>query len=130
MKFLNVLPFAILLICFCSNYSVAQEESTTSQENQEQEINKNLDEFAQLLSLTEEQKPQFKAISKKYLAKMMKVRDSDQGKIGKYKKVKSIRKKRNAEMKELLSEEQFKLYKEKQKELQKKMKENREKSEG
>jgi hypothetical protein len=41
-------------------------------------------------------------------------------------KVKAIRKDQNAEMKELLSEEQFAVYLEKQKEMQEKMKARRE----
>ena len=48
--------------------------------------------------------------------------------MSKYKKVKSIRKNKDAEMKHLLSKDQYKVYLEKQEEMQKKMKEQRRKN--
>jgi len=45
--------------------------------------------------------------------------------MSKFKKVKSIRKNKDAEMKTLLSKDQYKVYLEKQKEMKKKMKERR-----
>ena len=45
--------------------------------------------------------------------------------MGKYRKVKSIRKNKDAEMKRLLSKDQYNVYLEKQEEMKKKMKERR-----
>ena len=119
----SLLIFIALLAT--SNTNFAQTNSAELTDQQKEELNKNIEEFAQTLSLSEEQRIQFEEITIKYTAQMMEVRDSDSGKMKKYKKVKSIRKKRNAEMKELLSKDQYKVYLEKQKEIQKKMKERR-----
>ena len=124
----SLLIFIALLAT--SNTNFAQTNSAELTDQQKEELNKNIEEFAQTLSLSEEQRIQFEEITIKYTAQMMEVRDSDSGKMKKYKKVKSIRKKRNAEMKELLSKDQYKVYLEKQKEIQKKMKERRSNSDG
>ena len=74
---------------------------------------------------SEEQKPQFEEITKKYAKQMKAVKDSDGSRMSKYRKVKSIRKNKDAEMKRLLSKDQFNVYLEKQKEMRKKMKARR-----
>lgn len=115
------LSFILLLlslpICF-SQSSVEQLD-----EEQKMEMKKNMEDFAKSLQLTEEQKPEFVAISEKYGQQMLELKDSNSSKWKKYRKVKSINKSRNKEMKKLLTEEQYQLYVKRQKELQKKMKE-------
>ncbi len=86
-----------------------------------------MEEFFLALDLSEDQKPQFREISRRYAEEMKAVRDGGGGKFQKFKKLKAIRENKNAEMKDLLSEEQYQVYLEKQEENQKKMKENRKK---
>ncbi len=82
-------------------------------------------EYLQKLDLSEEQKPKFKEITKKYAFQMRTLKTSGKSKFAKYKEYKSIKGSKNKEMKALLSAEQFKIYKEIQKEIQKKIKEKR-----
>jgi hypothetical protein len=56
---------------------------------------------------------------------MIAVKASGARRMSKYKKVKSIRKNKDAEMKTLLSKDQYKVYLEKQEEMSKKIKERR-----
>ena len=94
-------------------------------QEQQAEMKKNMEEFVKVLGLSEDQKPEFGAITKKYAKQMVALRDSEASKMQKYKKLQSISKNRNAEMKEILSKEQYDAYVEKQKEMQKKMREKR-----
>jgi len=73
------------------------------------------------MQLDESQKPVFLSISKKYGHHLMELKDSKKSKWSKYRKMKSLIKSRNKEMKKLLSNEQYKIYLDKQKEMQKKM---------
>ena len=87
-----------------------------------------MEAHAAALHLSEEQKPKFKEITKKYAKQMKAVKDSGARPMRKYRKVKSIREDKNAEMKSLLSQDQYKVYLEKQEEMTKKMKERRKKN--
>ncbi|NER11842.1 hypothetical protein GWK08_00160 [Leptobacterium flavescens] len=82
-------------------------------------------EFTSKLNLSEAQKPRFIEISKRYADQMRNLQNSSKSRFGKYKEFKSIRKNKDAEMKRLLTADQFKTYKEIQKEVEKKVRENR-----
>ena len=125
MKSLKVLSifFAIFFLGTNINFAQAQEMELTDE--QKEEMAQNLEEFNEVLKLSEEQKTEFAAITKKYAKQMKAVKDEGGSKLSMYKKVKSIRKDRNKEMKGVLTEEQYDAYLEKQKEIQKKMKEKK-----
>jgi len=82
-------------------------------------------EYLQKLDLSEEQKPKFKEITKKYAAQMKTLKTSNKRKFVKLKEFKSIIDSKNKEMKVLLSTEQYVVYEEMQKERLQKMKEKR-----
>ena len=82
-------------------------------------------EYLVKLDLSEEQKPKFEEITKKYALQMKTLKSSDKHKFAKYKEYKSIKGSKDKEMNALLSAEQFKIYKETQREIQKKIKEKR-----
>ena len=84
-----------------------------------------MEEYATALQLSEEQKPKFEEITEKYAKQIKAVKNSDGRRRSKYKKVKSIRKNKDAEMKSLLPKDQYKVYLEKQEEM---MKERRKKN--
>lgn len=125
MKVLKILSLFFALCLIGTNTTFAQSRATNLTEEQKEEIKKNLEEYAAALHLSEEQKPKFEEITKKYAKQMKAVKDSGGRRINKYRKVKSIRKNKDAEMKQLLSKDQYKGYLEKQEEMQKKMKERR-----
>ena len=127
MKSLKILClfFALCLIGTTTNTTFAQSRGANLTEQQKEKIKKNLEEYAAVLHLSEEQKPKFKEITKKYAKQMKAVKDSGGSRMSKYRKVTSIRKNKDAEMKQLLSKDQYKVYLEKQEEMQKKMRERR-----
>ena len=113
--------FIALLLVGITNINAQTKREDLSDE-QKEEIKKNVEEYAASLNLTDVQKPEFEAITKKYAKQMKAVRDNGVGKFKKYRKLKSIRKNKDKEMKQLLNPEQFKTYLEKQEERKKEMK--------
>lgn len=125
MKSLKIVSFFFAFFLLGANISFAQSQETKLTDEQKEQMAQNMEEFQEALNLSEKQKPEFEAITKKYAGQMIAVRDGGGSRYSKYKKVKAIRKNRNAEMKKLLSKEQYEAYLEKQEEMQKKMKEKR-----
>ncbi|MBX2877931.1 MAG: Spy/CpxP family protein refolding chaperone [Saprospiraceae bacterium] len=119
--------FSVLFAFFVlgANTSFAQSPGAQLTDEQQKEMAQNMQAFVEVLNLTEEQKPEFESITKKYATQMKAVKENGGGKYKMYRKVKSIQKSKNAEMEKLLSKDQYKTYLEKQKEMQKKMKEKR-----
>ena len=128
MKLLKILSLFFALFLIGINTNCAQSRATNLTEEQKEEIKKNLEAYAAALHLSEEQKPKFEEITKKYAKQMIAVKDGGGRRMSKYKKVKSIRKNKDAEMKRLLSKDQYNVYLEKQEEIQKKMKGRRRKN--
>jgi len=125
MKSIKVLPLFIVLFFTGINTFYSQSNVDNLTEGQKAEIKKNLEEYAAVLDLSEDQEPKFQEITKKYAKQMIAVKDSDERRMSKFKKVKSIRKDKDAEMKTLLSKEQYKIYLEKQEEMKKRINERR-----
>ncbi|MEM6800249.1 MAG: hypothetical protein AAF696_02535 [Bacteroidota bacterium] len=123
MKLFKMLSLMSALVLFSTNISLAQENEPSAE--QKTEMAKAMQEYVEALNLSDDQKPEFEAIMKKYLPKLKAVKDSGEGKFQMYKKVKAIRKDQNAEMEKLLSEKQYEAYLEKQEEMQERMKAKR-----
>ena len=128
MKTLKILSLLFALFLIGTNTSFAQSKTADLTEEQKEELSKNLEAYFDALNLTEEQKSEFEAITKKYAGQMKSLKDSGGSRFSKYRKMKSIRSNKNAEMKKLLSKDQYKVYLDKQEEMQKKMKERRKNS--
>jgi hypothetical protein len=127
MKSLKMLSLLVALFFISMNGLVAQSKADNLTEEQKETLAKNIEDYFEALNLTEVQKTEFEAITKKYAEKMKAVKDGGGRKLQKYRKVKSIRKDKNKEIKKLLSEEQYKVYLDKQAARQKEMKERRSK---
>jgi len=112
--------FIVLLLVGITDIN-AQTKRENLSEEQKEEIKKNVEEYTTSLNLTAIQKTEFEAITRKYAKQMIAVRDSGGGRFKKYRKLKSIRKNKDKEMKQLLNPEQFKTYLEKQEERKKEM---------
>jgi len=122
MKSLKVLSVIFALFLIGTNTTFAQSRANDLSEEQKEGIKKNLEEYASALDLSEDQRPKFEEITKRYAKQMIAVKDSGGRRMSKYKKVKSIRKNKDAEMKKLLSKDQYKVYLKKQEEMRKKIK--------
>lgn len=125
MKSLKILSFFFALFLVGANTSFAQSQATKLTDEQKEELAQNMEEFLEVLNLSEDQKPEFETITKKYAEQMQAVKDGGGSKFSMYRKVKSIWKDKNSEMKKLLSKDQYEAYLEKQEEMQEKMKEKR-----
>ncbi|WP_459212233.1 hypothetical protein [Aquimarina rhabdastrellae] len=84
-------------------------------------------EYIERLALEEHQRDPFFEISKKYGTQLRSLKNSSQSRFSKYRAYKEIQKNKNREMKTLLSSHQYEVYLDIQKEVQKKMKEQRKK---
>ena len=113
--------FIALLLVGITNINAQTKRENLSDE-QKEEIKKNVEAYATSLHLTATQKTEFEAITRKYAKQMQVVRNSGGHKFKKYRKLKSIRKNKDKEMKPLLNPEQFKTYLEKQEERKQQMK--------
>ena len=111
-----------------ANTTFAQSRAANLTEEQKEEIMKSLEVYATALDLSDDQQPKFEEITKKYAKQTIAVKDSGERRISKYKKVKSIRKNKDAEMKTLLSKDQYKVYLGKQEEMKNRLKERRQKN--
>jgi predicted RNA binding protein with dsRBD fold (UPF0201 family) len=127
MKSLKMLSLLVALFFISMNGLVAQSKADNLTEEQKETLAKNIEDYFEALNLTEVQKTEFEAITKKYAEKMKAVKDGGGRKLQKYRTVKPILKDKNKEIKKLLSEEQYKVYLDKQAARQKEMKERRSK---
>ena len=90
------------------------------EENQKERLRKL--EYLKKLDLSNEQKPRFKEIIKKYALQIKTLKSSDKSKFAKYKEFKSIMNSKNKEMKVLLLEKQYIVYEKAQIEFIRKIK--------
>jgi hypothetical protein len=125
MKLLKVFSLLFALFLIGTNTTFAQSRANDLSKEQKDEIKKNIEEYASALDLSEDQRPRFEEITKRYAKQMKAVKDSGGRRMSKFKKVKSIRKNKDAEMKTILSKDQYKVYLEKQEEMKDKMKQRR-----
>ncbi len=121
MKSMKIMSLSLLLL-FASHFATAQTDTPKLSQEQKEALKENIESFVTALDLTEEQKEEFVSIKKKYAHEMAALKESDKSRMAKYQEVKGLRKAQNKEMKEILTEEQYDLFLEKQKEIQKKMK--------
>jgi len=109
------------LLFFCTSFVFSQTPLSNLTEEEKVEMEEDFKEMLNALHLSDAQKPEFISISKNYGNQLFALKESDAYKMSKYRKMKSIVKSRNQEMENLLSAEQYKIYLEKQEQIQKKM---------
>lgn len=118
-----VKTFIISLVTVMTGNVVHAQFNMTEQEKEEA-IEAFL-EFQDELDLTDAQKEQFETINTSYFEGLAELKNSDQRKLEKYKVFKKLSSTRDSEMKKVLDERQFDLYKEFQKKNREKMKNKR-----
>ena len=101
--------FVIITSIFLSAILNAQEGSLTY-ENKEK-ISQQFEEHFKELNLSDQQKSKYIQISKKYGLQMKFLKNSNESKFNKYRKIKGIKKSKDKDMKALLNNEQYNLYK-------------------
>ena len=128
MNSIKILFLFFALFLSGTNIIFAQSRAANLTEQQKEKINNNVEAYATALQLSEAQKLKFEEITKRYAKQMKAVKDSGGRPMSKFKKVKSIHENKDAEMKSLLSKDQYKVYLEKQEEMKKKLRERRKKN--
>ncbi len=113
---------ALLLLTFTIACLSLQAQENPDYGTPEERAEKMTTEMEKALPQKEEQVPKIKALNLKYAQIIQdEVLDKDLSMFGKYKKMKSINKKKEKELKPLLSEEQYENYEELKSEQSKKM---------
>lgn len=122
MKMFNYLALVLLIMAGINSTACAQPEMNLSEE-QKEAMQKELEVYATELGLSESQKPEFKNITVEYFSALKELKDGTQSRREKYKTMRSLKAEKNDQMKNLLSKEQYKVYKEHEKKQDEKMKE-------
>ncbi|MGB1295593.1 MAG: hypothetical protein ACPG6V_08935 [Flavobacteriales bacterium] len=117
------LVLSISLMFILSINVLAQEKELSAEQKTKMEAQ--LNEYFSKLDLTEDQKPKFEEITKRYGQEMMDLKSGSQSRMEKYKAYKAVKSNKDKEMKALLSEKQYDVYTQAQKDMKKKMKEKR-----
>lgn len=110
----KVIVFA--MFCFSSVIGFGQEVYSS------ESLKENIEKQIEALNLSETQEVEFKAINEKYRVEFEEIQRSEGSRMSKFKALKKMRKAKNEEVEALLDEDQYKMYKDFQKENQNKMK--------
>lgn len=129
MKNLKLIFTALLFVAFAGNIQAqdAKPEKKRPQltETQKEERKAKFEENKKSLALSPEQEKSFVAINKKFKDELKALKETEGDRKEKGQKVKEIKDRKDAEMKKILSEQQFKTYLDIQKERHKHRKEQR-----
>jgi hypothetical protein len=112
----------LVLVTMATFSAVAQSKMT---EEQKQEAKAKYQADKEKLNLTEDQSKKVDAINTTWFEGITELKNSGASKMAKYKKLKSLNGERDKKMKEVLTKEQFKIYKEQQAERKDEFKQRR-----
>lgn len=115
LKLLVIFTFFI----FNTTSSIAQDNQLSPKQNEMMKTQ--IEIYFDKLELTNDQKPKFEAIIKRYALQFVQLKESNEGRLSKYKTYKTLSKNRIEEMKAILSEGQFEDYLVLQKQVQQQM---------
>jgi len=122
MKAIQYLFLILLIGCSASNSTYAQQGQELTAE-QKAELKQQLQAYANELNLSEEQKPEFEKITRDYFEGLKSLKNNGGSRRPRYKRYKSLKKTKKNSMKSLLSKDQYKVYKKRKGEREKKMRE-------
>jgi hypothetical protein len=114
-----------MLLCLLLTTAVAGFTQSKLTEEQKKEFKAKQEAYKAKLNLTEEQATQMEAINMTYFEGLSALKQSSGSKMSKYKKFKSLNKERDAKAKKILTDEQYKIYKQQQQEMKEELKEKR-----
>jgi hypothetical protein len=93
-------------------------------EEQKKEFKEKQEAYKAKLNLTEDQATKMEAINMTWLEGLSALKGSSGPKLSKYKRFKSLNNERDTQAKKILTEEQYKLFKQQQKEMKEELKEH------
>lgn len=106
----------------------AQTSQPKFTEDQKKALKAKMAAYKEKLNLTSEQEVKVKEINTEYIEALSKIKESNGSKISKVKKLKAAQNVKNEKMKSVLSNEQYNIYKQQQKEMKEAFKSGRAKS--
>jgi hypothetical protein len=112
----------LLFVLLVAMNSSAQSKMT---EEQRQEAKDKYQAYKKELNLSEDQSKKVDAINTTWFEGIAELKKSDASKMARYKKLKSLNAERDKKMKEVLTKEQFKIYKQQQEERKEEFKQRR-----
>jgi Spy/CpxP family protein refolding chaperone len=116
-------PFLLLVIILLIPASTFAQGQLS--EGQKKETLERYKSNMALLNLTEDQKPEVQAIEKEFFDAVSSLRNSDGSKMEKYRRFKTINKNRDKQMKEVLTKEQYRVFKDNQEQTKKNLRQRR-----
>lgn len=116
------MTMVLVLITMATMHASAQSKMT---EEQKKEAKEKYQAYKEKLNLTEDQSKKVDAINTTWFEGISELKNSGASKMAKYKKLKSLNGERDKKMKEVLTKEQFKIYKEQQAERKDEFKQRR-----
>ena len=114
---------AVLVLTTLMAATVSAQSKMT--EEQKKEAKAKYQAYKEKLNLTEDQSKKVDAINTTWFEGITELKNSDASKMSKYKKLKSLKSERDKKMKEVLTKEQFKIYKQQQEEMKEEFKQRR-----
>ena len=112
----------IALILSLSFAASAQTARTKLTEDQKKELKTKMEAFKAELKLTADQQPKFEEINLQFAEDLAKLKQDNGSKLSKYRKFKAATSDRNKKIKDILTAEQYKVFKAHQKEMKEELK--------
>lgn len=112
----------IALILSLSFGASAQTTGINLTEDQKKELKTKMEAYKAELKLTTEQQPKFEEINLQFAEELAKLKQANGSKLSKYRKLKAATDDRNKKIKDLLSTEQYKIFKNHQKDMKEELK--------
>lgn len=122
MKRIFKITMVLVLVTLAAANASAQSKMT---EGQKKEAREKYQAYKEKLNLTEDQSTKVDAINTTWFEGIAALKNSDASKISKYKKFKSLSNEKDKKMKEVLTKDQFKIYKQQQAEIKSAYKQRR-----
>lgn len=114
----------LILVCLLFLVIGVSAQSRLTEEQREEAIVR-YQEYLERLNLTEDQKPKVEEINMNFFEGLSNLKQSSGSRLDKYRTFKELSDKRDAEMKKVLTREQYAIYKENQQEQRQNFKERR-----
>jgi Spy/CpxP family protein refolding chaperone len=94
-------------------------------EEQKKELKAKLDAYKEKLNFSDEQKSKVEEVNMEYMEALSKIKEDGGSRMSRYKKFKQANNNRDKKMKEILTKEQYKIYKEHQEEFKEELRARR-----
>lgn len=117
--------FIGIILIFSFALSTKAQTNRQLSDEQKKEFKAKMEAYKAELKLTDEQQPKFEEVNMQYVEDLSKLKGDTGSKLSKYKKFKKINDDRDSKMKEILTADQYKIYKKHQGEVKKELKSRR-----